>query len=142
MASRVPSRHWRFRDVPLAVVLLVWAAFAASVLFYFSDWSPFSREVAGKSQQSRANSQLNSQLNNSSRETDDDSLYSGSILVVPQRGERCWEFGLDNRTGKMWDKGVVNCYVAMSRSGVAKKSAGMSAERLRAISKTFQPGGD
>jgi hypothetical protein len=138
MASRLPSRHWRLRDLPLAVVLLVWAGFAASVLFYFSDWSPFRHEAAMKSQKS----QLNSQLHNPGRETDDDRLYSGSIIVVPERGERCWEFGLDNRTGKMWDKGFVNCYVAVSRPGVDKKSAGMSAERLRAISKTFQLGGD
>lgn len=81
-------------------------------------------------------------LHNSSRETDDDRLYSGSIFVVPERGERCWELGLDNRTGKMWDKGFVNCYEAVSRPGADKKSAGMSAERLRAISKTFHLGDD
>ena len=138
MASYVPSRHWRLRDVPLAVVLLVWAAFAASVLFYFSDRPPFRHEVAMTSQKSR----MNSPMPISSREIDDDSLYSGSILVVPERGERCWEFGLDNRTGKMWDKGYVNCYEAVSRPGAEKTSAGMSAERLRAISKTFHLGGD
>jgi hypothetical protein len=117
--------------------LFVWIAFAASVTFYFSDWSPVRHEVAVKSQRSQQ-----SQLHNSSRVADDDKLYSGSIFVVPERGERCWEFGIDNRTGKMWDKGFVNCYEAVSRAVAEKDSAGMSAELFRAIRKTFQPGGD
>ena len=131
MASLVPSRHWHLRDVPLAVVLLVWVAFTASVFFYFSDWFPVRHEVAVKTQ-----------LHHASRKTDEDRLYSGSIFIVPERGDRCWELGLDNRTGKMWDKGFVNCYEAISRSVAGKKFEGISGERLRAIGKTFHPGGD
>lgn len=131
MASLAPSRQWRLRDVPLAVVLLVWVAFAASVFFYFSDWFPVRHEVAVKPQ-----------MYNSSRITNDNRLYFGSIFIVPERGESCWEFGLDNRTGKMWDKGFVNCYEAISRSVAGKNLGGISSERLRAISKTFHPGGD
>ena len=130
-SRHLSSRHWRLRDVPPAVVLLVWVAFAASVFFYFSDWFPVRHEVAVKSQ-----------MHNASRVVDDDKLYSGSIFVVPERGDSCWEFGLDNRTGKMWDKGFVNCYEAISRSAAGKNLGGITGERLRAISKTFHLGGE
>ncbi|MBI3704222.1 MAG: hypothetical protein HY244_10380 [Rhizobiales bacterium] len=131
MASLAPSRHWRLRDVPLAAVLLVWAAFAASVIFYLSDWSPV-RLVA----------EVKPPLNNISQKDEDDRLYSGSIFVVPDRGDRCSELGFDNRSGNMWDKGFINCYEAMARANAGKKLEGLSSNRLRAIGKAFHFGGE
>ena len=44
---------------------------------------------------------------------------------------------LDNRTGRMWDKGVVNCYEAVSRSEKDQRG-GMSSLRMNAIGKAFK----
>jgi tRNA A37 N6-isopentenylltransferase MiaA len=38
--------------------------------------------------------------------------YMGSIVIAPDRGD-CRQ-RIDNRTGKMWDKGYVNCYEAIT----------------------------
>jgi len=43
---------------------------------------------------------------------------------------------LDNRTGRMWDKGVVNCYEAVSRPEKGQRG-GMSSLRMNAIGKAF-----
>jgi len=40
---------------------------------------------------------------------------------------------LDNRTGRMWDKGVVNCYEAASRPERDQRSS----LRMNAIGKAF-----
>jgi hypothetical protein len=43
---------------------------------------------------------------------------------------------LDNRTGRMWDKGVVNCYEAVARPERDQRG-GMSSLRMNAIGKAF-----
>lgn len=62
--------------------------------------------------------------------------YTGSIIIVPTRGEDCRQMMLDNRTGRMWDNGVVNCYEAVSRPG-RDQLGGMSSLRINAIGKAF-----
>jgi hypothetical protein len=126
MVSRVPLRHSHLRDVSRLSVLFVWVAFAASVLFYFGEWPlvPHSAAAKGKSQNL-------SGINNA------DIFYTGSIVLVPESGERCSVLGLDNRTGRIWDKGFVNCYDVVAQSAARKKFEGMSGERLHAIARTF-----
>jgi hypothetical protein len=62
--------------------------------------------------------------------------YTGSLILVPPRGENCRQMMLDNRTGRMWDKGYVNCYEAVSRSDKDQRG-GMSTLRMNAIGKAF-----
>jgi hypothetical protein len=45
---------------------------------------------------------------------------------------------IDNRTGKMWDKGYVNYYEAVSPQENDQR-VGMSSLRMNAIGKAFNP---
>ena len=56
--------------------------------------------------------------------------------TAPPRGENCRQMMLDNRTGRMWDRGYVNCYEAVSRSDKDQRG-GMSTLRMNAIGKAF-----
>jgi hypothetical protein len=127
-ASRASRRRWLFSDIPRTVVLLVWFAFGASILFYFGDWFSF-REDAAVTPQSRNFTSIN--------KNDNANLYTGSMIIVPSRGDQCWERKLDNRNGKMWDKGYVNCDEAASRIAAENKPEGISVQRLRSIGNAF-----
>jgi hypothetical protein len=48
---------------------------------------------------------------------------------------------IDNRTKKMWKKGYVNCYEAVSPQENDQR-VGMSSLRMNAISKAFNRGSD
>ena len=125
IAARARShRRWFMRDMRRTYVLLVWLAFGFAILIYSNDWHPsgwsaLRNEAATKPPQP---AHVES--------------YTGSIIIVPTRGDFCWQRMLDNRTGKMWDKGYVNCDEALSR---AEKDArgGMSTARINAIGKAF-----
>ena len=56
---------------------------------------------------------------------------------MPDRGERCLELGLDNRTGQMWEKGYINCYDVVARYNARDKLFKLNGERLRIIGKAF-----
>jgi hypothetical protein len=129
MATRLSFDRWLLRDLPLAKVTLIWVAFGLSILFYFSDWSPHRRELAARPQFSNVIS-----VNNN----DDDQIYTGSIVFSPTRGDQCWERMLDNRTGKMWDKGFINCDEVTPQEKAKKMAEGMGAMRMRAFSKVFR----
>ena len=124
MTARVTAhRRWVLRDVPRTYVLLVWLAFGAALLIYSYDWHPsgwttLRRESAVKPPVSAVEQ------------------YTGSLILVPPRGENCRQMMLDNRTGRMWDRGYVNCYEAVSRSDKDQRG-GMSTLRMNAIGKAF-----
>ncbi len=63
--------------------------------------------------------------------------YLGSIIVSPRRGDKCFEVGLDNRNGAMWDKGYVNCDVVPPLSTLREQAKGLAARRLKAIGNAF-----
>ena len=120
MASRPLHRFWRWRDLPLAYVLLVWAAFGSSVFFYFNDW-PTVPHLAAEVTNVR-----------------DDAQYTGSIIIVPANGNRCWQRMLDNRSGKLWDTGYVNCEDVVSKLIEQRKNGSGSTMRLLAIGKALR----
>ena len=130
MAARVPSRRrWFLRDVPRTYVLFVWLAFGLAAFVYAYDWHPsgwsaLKHEAAAVKPQRR-----------------DAEYYTGSIIIVPAGGDSCWQRMIDNRTGKMWDKGYVNCYEAVSPQDKDQR-VGMSSLRMNAIGKAFNRGGD
>jgi len=45
----------------------------------------------------------------------EDEVYTGSILYVPNEGTTCRQLLFDNRTGRFWDKGLVDCEQAYYR---------------------------
>jgi hypothetical protein len=125
MAARVSShRRWFLRDIPRTYVLFVWLAFGLAAFLYAYDWHPSGwsalrkQEVAAKPQRRDAE------------------YYTGSIVIVPTSGDHCWQRMIDNRTGKMWDKGYVNCDDAVSPLEKDQR-AGMSSLRMNAIGKAF-----
>ena len=92
-ARKSPHRHWMLRDIPRTYVLLVWLAFGVALLIYSNDWHPsgwtaLRQEATAPKPPVSATEQ-----------------YTGSIIIVPTRGEDCRQMMLDNRTGRMWDKG-------------------------------------
>ena len=129
MAARVSSRRrWFLRDVPRTYVLFVWLAFGLVAFIYANDWHPsgwsaLRQETAPKAQRRGAE------------------YYTGSIVLVRARGDYCWQRMIDSRTGKMWDKGYVNCYEAVSPLEKDQR-VGMSSARINAIGKAFHHGSD
>jgi hypothetical protein len=125
MAARKSShRHWMLRDIPRTYVLLVWLAFGVALLIYSNDWHP-----SGWTALRQEATALKPPVSVTDQ-------YTGSIIIVPTRGEDCRQMMLDNRTGRMWDNGVVNCYEAVSRPG-RDQLGGMSSLRINAIGKAF-----
>lgn len=117
------------RDIPRTYLLLVWLASGLVILIYSNDWHPsgwsaLRHEAAVPPPPQRTNVDF----------------YTGSIIIVPTRGD-CWQRILDNRTGKMWDKGHVNCDEAISRAEKDQRG-GMSTFRMNAIGKAFNHGSD
>jgi hypothetical protein len=126
MAARSLSRRrWFLRDVPRTYVMLVWFGFAATVLIYFNDWRPSGwsalRPEAPALKPKRSEAEI----------------YTGSIIIVPPGSDKCWELKLDNRTGRMWEKGYVNCYEAASPPEKDPSSA-ISSKRINAIGNAFR----
>jgi hypothetical protein len=121
MASRVSSGRWFLRDLPRAYVVVVCAAFIAGGLIYFIDWSQVRYDTAA----SKKNPPTAEQR------------YSGS-LILPDRGDRCLEAAFDNRTGKLVDKGYVNCSEAANQPADKNTPVGMDAVRLREVGKVFR----
>ena len=123
-APQISHRRWFLRDIPRTYVLLVWLAFGFAVLIYANDWHPSGWTT------------LRQQATVKPPPANKGEAYTGSIIFVPTRGDECKELMLDNRTGKMWDKGPVNCNEAVSRSDRDQRS-GMSTLRMNAIGKAF-----
>ncbi|HEY1475895.1 MAG TPA: hypothetical protein VGF53_17630 [Pseudolabrys sp.] len=121
MASRAPSRRWFLRDLPRAYVVVVCAAFIAGGLIYFIDWSLVRHDTSA------------SKMNPPTTEQ----RYSGS-LILPDRGDRCLAAIFDNRTGKLVDKGYVNCGEASNQLAEKNTPAGMDVIRLREVGKVFR----
>ena len=136
MASRAKVQ-WLWRDMRLLYVLLVWAAFASSLFYFFNGGMMFQDTAklfrnAGKMSQHGAAPASPSQVQNG------DEIYTGSIIVVPPRGDQCWQIMLDNRTGRMWENGYVDCYLAVSQLAENKRNGAISSIRIQSISDAFR----
>ena len=128
MAARVSSRRrrWIMRDIPRTYIMLVWFAAAATALIYFNDWRPSGWSAM------RPEAKVEKPKQPTEAE-----IYTGSIIIVPPGGEKCWELQIDNRTGRMWEKGYVNCYEAASPPEKNPNSA-ISSQRMNAIGNAFR----
>jgi hypothetical protein len=130
MVSRVSSRRWLLRDFGQASILLVWTAFAVGILIYFTDWSFIQRVTAARPQWN------NGKQSGDGQDSNRDKVYNGAI-ILPERGPLCWEAVFDNRTGRMTEKGLVDCSQTADQSAAKNPSQGFEFKRLRAIGKAF-----
>ena len=93
-------------------MLLTWLAFGAALLIYSNDWHPSGWTA------------LRQEATAPKPPVSVTEQYTGSIMSVSSRGEVSPpNMMLDNRTGRMWDKGVVNCYEAVSRPSEISSAA-------------------
>jgi hypothetical protein len=129
MSARVTTRRWLLRDSRLTFVLLVWTAFAASVLLYFSDWPAIKRDMPMRPQAA-------SKQTTQAGQGDPDGIYTGAIRM-PTRGRFCRETAFDNRTGRMIDRGLVDCRQAGIHAAAQNPQVGIEYARLRSIGKAF-----
>ena len=127
MAARHKShRRWFLRDVPRTYMMLVWLAFCFTVVVYLNDWHPSGWSTLRPQQVAKPKPQRT-----------DAEIYTGSLIIVPPVGEKCHQMMMDNRTGRMWDKGIVNCYEAASPPEKDPNQA-ISSQRINAIGNAFR----
>jgi hypothetical protein len=72
-----------------------------------------------------------------SQSATNNALYTGSILFVPTEGDACWQRFLDNKTGRLWDNGLVSCEATAAESLLLQQGRYTSVGRLEAIRKGF-----
>jgi hypothetical protein len=131
MASRVKVQ-WLWRDLRLLYVLLVWAAFGSSLFYFFNGGIMFQGAASVPPHRAASASAPPPQSQS------DDEIYTGSVIVVPPRGDKCWQMMLDNRTGRMWENGYVDCYVAVRELAENKRNGAISSVRMQSISNAFR----
>jgi hypothetical protein len=69
--------------------------------------------------------------------SDDDEIYTGSILYMPDEGRICRQLLFDNHTGRLRDNGSVDCERATYR-GSSDTPKQWSVARVRVISSGFR----
>jgi len=131
MAARLsPHRRWFLRDVPRTYLMFVWLAFGATLLIYFNDWHPSGWSALRPQQIAQPKPKRS-----------DAEIYTGSLIIMPAAGEKCQQLMIDNRTGRMWEKGIVNCYDAVTPTQKDPSEA-ISSKRINAIGNAFRGGSE
>lgn len=118
------------RDLRLAYVLFVWSAFAFAFFYFFSGGIRFHNAATAPPQQQQTQAES------------EDEIYTGSIIKVPRRGDKCWQMMLDNRTGEMWETGYVSCYAAVRHLAENRRKGALSSIRIQSISNAFRGSGE
>lgn len=126
-ASRTKSVHWLWRDLRLSFIVLVFGAFGIGAILYLNGWRPSQRGW----------SDLLFGSTNGPRVVNPE-MYTGSIIMVPDRGDQCWQLLFDNRTGEMREYGHVDCYSVVSQLVEEKEKAVSPSKRIHVISNAFR----
>ncbi len=126
MAARAATSYL-WRDVRLVYVLLIWAAFAAALFAFFESSVTFHGAAVRPTPAAPA-----------AQAAIDDALYTGSMIVVPRSGNDCWKMMLDNRTGRTWEGGYVDCDATVGVLAENQADAQARAGRLNAIGASFR----
>lgn len=130
MSSQSSLGRWTLRDWPMSRIALGGIAISLAILFYYlNGWVPPWLRGAGNLY-GGGTAQAQTKQN-------DDAHYLGSIILSPRRGDKCWERGLDNRNGDIWDKGYVDCDVVPSLKTLQEEAKSLAARRLKAIGRAF-----
>ena len=135
MPSRISLGRWSWRDKPVSMLAVAGFAIILFVSAYnFNGWAPswlqglIGLQGSGPGMGRGQGGEI------------DEERYMGSIILSPTRGDKCWERGLDNRNGAMWDKGPVDCDVVPPLKTLQEDAKGLAAKRLKAIGKAFMNG--
>lgn len=64
-------------------------------------------------------------------------IYTGSFIVVPRGGYKCWRSSFDNRTGRTWGGRYLDCN-AVTETNENQGHQAPSSQRMQAISAAFQ----
>jgi hypothetical protein len=122
MAARASvPRIWN--DRRLVYVLLLWGAFAAGLVAYFGTGYGLRRAAPpAPAAQAQAG----------------DRMFTGSIIVMPRAGNDCWKMMIDNRTGRMWEDGYLNCDTAVAERESQERTARERVGRMNAIGSAFR----
>lgn len=107
--------------------MLVVGALSIGAILYFNGWFASHRHWTELLFRPQSVAQVNT-----------DELYTGSLIMVPSRGDKCWQLLFDNRTGRMTDNGPVNCYEAVSQLLEEEKNAVTPSKRIHVISNAFR----
>ncbi len=128
MAARASSAHWIWRDLRLSFVVLVIGALSIGAILYFNGWMSSQRHWTELLFQPQRVQLVNN-----------DELYTGSVILVPSRGDKCWQLLFDNRTGRMTDNGQINCYEVVTQLlEEEKQNAVTPSRRIHVISNAFR----
>ncbi|MGE0563191.1 MAG: hypothetical protein AB7O50_01630 [Pseudolabrys sp.] len=152
----------------MAIVLFGWFAIGAGVIVYIVDsspaWREFQERVSGRQSKQhdaalrlgdgqrsgtaigqgagqrdgQSGGQGSGQANGRTGRLNN--TYAASILI-PERGSLCTQYGFDNRSGAMWDEGLVDCDESRLDHILKDRAKGAGDERLRAIRKSLGHGG-
>jgi hypothetical protein len=68
----------------------------------------------------------------------DDEIYTGSILFVPDDGMICRQFLFDNRTGRLFYNGSVDCELRYGEDTTSGAAMPWSSMRTKIISEAFR----
>lgn len=131
MATRTLHRRLAMRDVSRIGVLFVGLGICFGLVLYLSGLPPFQR---GTPAISRGSAAPDSAGKIETETGNDQKIYTGSIIFVPPRGDLCTQWLIDNRNGRMWENGSIDCSTAASKN----TGEGQSAMRMRSIGKAFK----
>ncbi len=135
MSSQISLGRRTLREGRMSKLVLIGVVISLIAFFYyFNGWSPPWLKGASNLHGSGADVVH-------PKKDGDNTHYMGSIILSPKRGDKCWEFGLDNRNGAMWDKGPIDCDVVPPLKTLQDEAKGLAARRLKAIGKAFLPSG-
>ena len=126
MKPGAPANQWLFQDLPIFRVTVTWIVCGIVIWICWPD--SLSLKLPDALHRSRPRMQGVSQSA--------EPLYVGSIIFVPAHGDRCWKRLIDNRTGLMWDDGIVKCDAVAPPP--PEEPRGMGIQRLRAIGAALQ----
>lgn len=120
--ARRSKIRWRSREVQRQTVIVV--AMAALLSFGLLQIG----EYVAQRQRTTAGENV------VAASASDDEIYTGSILFPTIKGRICHQLLFDNRTGRISDKGNVDC----ERAQYAADPKNWGASRARAISAAFR----
>jgi hypothetical protein len=110
----------------IAVVLTIGACLGISA-FALEGYAAFKRQATVKAAAAAA----------AAVAANDEELYTGSILYMPDRGSLCRQLTFDNQNGQFTDMGAVDCERAAYHN-LNEEAKHWSAARVRVISSGFR----
>jgi hypothetical protein len=124
VASQASMRSWR--ETRMLHVLLAGSVLGLSLMLFFGG-KALLRHAAPATAATAA----------ASHASGDDARYAGTFVVVPRGSPDCWRLMFDNRNGRLWGGGYVDCNV-VTQTNENQVHQSMGWLRMQAIGNIFQ----